>query len=85
MKNLCLQEPDWKILNVLHSNASQVAALDLGYKAGTAEIRQKPLKVVYLLGADEGTISPNDLASGGVVIYQGILSILNRSIHAKRH
>nr|XP_018913653.1 PREDICTED: NADH-ubiquinone oxidoreductase 75 kDa subunit, mitochondrial [Bemisia tabaci] len=64
-------EPDWKILNVLHSNASQVAALDLGYKAGTAEIRQKPLKVVYLLGADEGTISPNDLASGGVVIYQG--------------
>merc|ERR1719187_708841 len=30
---------DWKVLNVLHRVASQVAALDLGYKAGVSEVR----------------------------------------------
>ena len=31
---------DWRVLNVLHRVASQVAALDLGYEAGVASIRQ---------------------------------------------
>ena len=62
---------DWRVLNVLHRVASQVAALDLGYKAGVEAIRANPPKVLYLLGADEGTITREDLPKDCVVIYQG--------------
>lgn len=62
---------DWKVLNVLHRVASQVAALDIGYKAGVEEIRQNPPKVLYLLGADEEAITRDDLPSDCFVIYQG--------------
>ncbi|XP_049855933.1 NADH-ubiquinone oxidoreductase 75 kDa subunit, mitochondrial isoform X1 [Schistocerca gregaria] len=62
---------DWKVLNVLHRVASQVAALDIGYKAGVEEIRNNPPKVLFLLGADEGTISRSDLPADAFVIYQG--------------
>ncbi|XP_026688533.1 NADH-ubiquinone oxidoreductase 75 kDa subunit, mitochondrial-like isoform X2 [Diaphorina citri] len=47
---------DWKVLNILQKAASQVAALDIGYKPGTSAIREKPPKVLFLLGADEGSI-----------------------------
>ncbi|KAL3831459.1 hypothetical protein ACJMK2_023206 [Sinanodonta woodiana] len=62
---------DWRVLNVLHRVASQVAALDLGYKAGVEYIRQNPPKVLYLLGADEGAITREDLPKDCFVIYQG--------------
>lgn len=62
---------DWKVLNVLHRVASQVAALDLGYKAGVDYIRQNPPKLLYLLGADEGAITKEDLPADCFVIYQG--------------
>lgn len=62
---------DWKVLNVLHRIASQVAALDLGYKAGVSAIRENPPKVLYLLGADQGAITRDDLPSDCCVIYQG--------------
>ncbi|KAK2710630.1 NADH-ubiquinone oxidoreductase 75 kDa subunit, mitochondrial-like [Artemia franciscana] len=62
---------DWKILNVLHRVASQVAALDLGYKAGVAAIREAKPKVLFLLGADEGAITREDLPKDCFVIYQG--------------
>lgn len=58
------------MLNVLHQVASQVAALDLGYKPGVETIRHNCPKVLYLLGADEGTISRPDLGDT-FVIYQG--------------
>jgi len=58
-------------LNVLHKVASQVAALDLGYKAGVAEIRENPPQVVIMLGADEGVFTRSDLPEGATVIYQG--------------
>ncbi|XP_063227518.1 NADH-ubiquinone oxidoreductase 75 kDa subunit, mitochondrial [Bacillus rossius redtenbacheri] len=61
----------WKVLNVLQSVASQVAALDLGYKSSVAEIRAKPPRVLYLLGADEQVLSRSDLAPDTFVIYQG--------------
>lgn len=61
----------WKVLNILHHVASQVAALDLGYKLGVADIRNSPPKVLYLLGADEGTITRADLPKDAFVIYQG--------------
>ncbi|XP_069111748.1 NADH-ubiquinone oxidoreductase 75 kDa subunit, mitochondrial-like [Argopecten irradians] len=61
----------WKVLNVLHRVAGQVAALDLGFKAGVDYIRQNPPKVLYLLGADEGAITRADLPKDCFVIYQG--------------
>lgn len=51
--------------------ASQVAALDIGYQAGVNHIRQHPPKVLYMLGADEGAITKEDLSKDCFVIYQG--------------
>lgn len=62
---------DWKVLNVLQRAASQVAALDLGYKPGTAAIRDNKPKVLFLLGADEGTIRREDVGPDCFIIYQG--------------
>jgi len=62
---------DWKVLNVLHRVASQVAALDLGYKAGVAEARNAKPKVLWLLGADGGALTREDLPEDCFVIYQG--------------
>jgi hypothetical protein len=65
---------DWKVLNVLHRVASQVAALDLGWKAGTADLRASKPRVVWLLGADAGAISRDDLPADCFVIYQVCVS-----------
>jgi len=64
-------DPDWKVLNVLHRVASQVAALDLGYKAGVSEVRAAKPKVVWLMGADAEAITRQDLPEDCFVIYQG--------------
>lgn len=64
-------EEGWKVLNVLHRVASQVAALDLGYKAGVDAIRNNPPKVLFLLGADAGCITRADLPKDSLIIYQG--------------
>ncbi|XP_036396117.1 NADH-ubiquinone oxidoreductase 75 kDa subunit, mitochondrial-like isoform X2 [Megalops cyprinoides] len=64
-------EDGWKVLNVLHRVASQVAALDLGYKAGVETIRKNPPKVLFLLGADAGCVSRQDLQKDSLIIYQG--------------
>ncbi|XP_026860489.2 NADH-ubiquinone oxidoreductase 75 kDa subunit, mitochondrial [Electrophorus electricus] len=61
----------WKVLNVLHRVASQVAALDLGYKPGIEAIRKNPPKVLFLLGADAGCITRTDLPKNCFIIYQG--------------
>ncbi|KAF6208673.1 hypothetical protein GE061_017131 [Apolygus lucorum] len=61
----------WKVLNILQNVAAQVAALDLGYKAGVSDVRKKSPKVLFLMGADEGTISRSDLPGDATVIYQG--------------
>merc|ERR1719266_2190290 len=62
---------DWKVLNVLHRVAGQVAVLDLGYKAGVAEVVAARPKVLWLLGADAGTLTRADLPQDCFVIYQG--------------
>ncbi|XP_078480760.1 NADH-ubiquinone oxidoreductase 75 kDa subunit, mitochondrial-like isoform X2 [Lampetra planeri] len=64
-------EESWKVLNVLHRVASQVAALDLGYKPGVETIRENMPKVLFLLGADAGCITRQDLPKDCVIIYQG--------------
>ncbi|XP_032880238.1 NADH-ubiquinone oxidoreductase 75 kDa subunit, mitochondrial [Amblyraja radiata] len=62
---------NWKVLNVLQRVANQVAALDLGYKAGVDIIRKTPPKVLFLVGADNGCITRQDLPKDCFVIYQG--------------
>lgn len=51
--------------------ASQVAALDLGYKPGVEAIRKNPPKLLFLLGADAGCITRQDLPQESFIIYQG--------------
>jgi len=62
---------DWRVLNVLHRVASQVAALDMGYKAGVSAIRESVPKVLFLLGADEGAVTRDDLPQDTFVVYIG--------------
>ncbi|VDO00302.1 unnamed protein product [Rodentolepis nana] len=57
--------------NVLHRYASQVAALDLGYRAGLEGLRTSKPKVAILLGADQGGLSRADLPEDCMVIYIG--------------
>jgi NADH-quinone oxidoreductase subunit G len=62
------QDGGWNGFNVLHSAASRVAALDLGFVTGERAVDGSGLDVVWLLGAEEF-----DLARLGkaFVIYQG--------------
>lgn len=61
----------WRVLNVLQRTASQGAALDLGYRPGPDSIRQAKPSVLYLLGADEGVVTRQDLPANCFVVYQG--------------
>ncbi|XP_046613645.1 NADH-ubiquinone oxidoreductase 75 kDa subunit, mitochondrial [Neodiprion virginianus] len=66
-----VQAPEnWKVLNVLHSNASQVAALDLGYGSSLAEIKAQNPQVLFLLGADDADIKREDFPNT-FIIYLG--------------
>ena len=47
--------------NILHKSASTVGALDLGYKSGVESIKTMRPKVLFLLGADEGVVGPDDV------------------------
>lgn len=67
----CKTDPSWKIFNVLQEAASQVAALDLGYKPGISDLKSLAPKVVYLLGADDSPVLKEKLPEGTIVIYQG--------------
>ena len=68
------------MLNVLHRVASQVAALDLGYKPGVDMIRKHPPKVLFLLGADENALTKQDIPKGTTVVYIGAYPTLFFSI-----
>lgn len=61
---------DWKVLNVLHTNASQVAALDLGYSNTLECIKNQQPKVLFLLGADDANIKKEDYPNT-FIIYIG--------------
>lgn len=56
---------------MLQRTASQTAALDIGYQPGVGKALQDGPQVVYLLGADSGVISRDQLPKDAVVIYQG--------------
>jgi NADH-quinone oxidoreductase subunit G len=70
--------PGWNAFNLLHSAASRVAGLDLGFVPGAgglevaqmlAAARQGDLDVLYLLGADELDLAASSATT--FVIYQG--------------
>ena len=63
----------WNGFNVLHTAASRVAGLDLGFVPGkggkdVAEMLKGGMEVVYLLGADEIDMTK---LGGAFVVYQG--------------
>lgn len=64
-------DKEWKVWNVLHTNASQVAALDIGYKAGVDEVLAAQPKVLFLMGADSGAINKENIPKDCFVVYQG--------------
>ncbi|XP_042896872.1 NADH-ubiquinone oxidoreductase 75 kDa subunit, mitochondrial [Parasteatoda tepidariorum] len=67
----CQKADGHKALNILHRVASQVAALDIGYKSNPDEIEKIQPKLLYLVGADEGVISKENLPKDCFIIYQG--------------
>ncbi|OXU27916.1 hypothetical protein TSAR_007926 [Trichomalopsis sarcophagae] len=58
---------DWKVMNILHTNASQVAALDLGYKATLEELQNSEPRMLFLLGADESSIKKENFGKSFIV------------------
>lgn len=74
---------EWNGFNVLHTAASRVAGLDIGFlpeKGGKdvaeimAGVRQDIIEVVYLLGADEidvASLRKSEIGKGAFIIYQG--------------
>jgi NADH dehydrogenase (ubiquinone) Fe-S protein 1 len=62
-------ENNWRVLNVLQRVASQVGALDIGYKAGFGSLSD--VKMLYLMGADVGLISRDSLPKDCLIVYQG--------------
>lgn len=60
----------WNGYNIIHDNASRVAALDIGF-APSANARQYegPVKMVFLLGADD--YADADVPADAFVVYQG--------------
>lgn len=62
---------DWKVFNVLHKHAGQVAALDIGYKTSVQDIQENPPTLLFLMGADDGVITRENLPENCCVVYIG--------------
>lgn len=54
----------------MQRNASQVGAMDVGYATGVEEAVKSP-KVLFLLGADAGAVTRENIPKDCFVIYQG--------------
>lgn len=65
------EDKNWKVWNVLQTNASQAAALDVGYQPGVEEVLAAGPKVLFLLGADSGVVNKDNIPKDCFVIYQG--------------
>ncbi|KNC52859.1 uncharacterized protein AMSG_12225 [Thecamonas trahens ATCC 50062] len=61
-------ESSWAGINMLHTDASRVGALDVGFVPGVGADKA-PAKVVYLVGADD--YDPASIPDDAFVIYQG--------------
>lgn len=60
---------EWNGVNLLHREASRVAALDLGFVTISEEVASTKPKFVFLLGADE--VKAEDIPKDAFVVYQG--------------
>ncbi|GFT33628.1 NADH-ubiquinone oxidoreductase 75 kDa subunit, mitochondrial [Nephila pilipes] len=67
----CQKSENWKTLNILHRVASQVGALDVGYKSDPDEVDKLQPKFLFLFGADEGVITREKLPKDCFIVYQG--------------
>ncbi|XP_076233257.1 NADH dehydrogenase (ubiquinone) 75 kDa subunit [Calliopsis andreniformis] len=67
LENNSKDSEGWKVLNILHTNASQAAALDVGYSSTVEEIKQQQPKVLFLLGADDANIKKEDFPNTFIV------------------
>ena len=65
--NVINEAEGWNGLNILHSEASRVGALDLGITPQKS--MKEDAKVVFILGADE--FRHEDIPEGAYVIYMG--------------
>jgi len=65
------EHSDWKVFNMLHREANQVGALDLGYTPGVEALVDNKPSVVFMMGADSGAVSRNNLGTNTTVIYIG--------------
>jgi hypothetical protein len=61
-------KPDWNGYNVIHDNASRVAALDLNFAPSAAAKSAPPAKMVFLLGADDW--KEEEVPKDAFVVYQ---------------
>lgn len=68
-KHANFNTPEWNGVNLLHREASRVAALDIGFSTVSQEVAATKPKFVFLLGADE--IKPEDIPKDAFVVYQG--------------
>jgi predicted rRNA methylase YqxC with S4 and FtsJ domains len=70
-------------LNILHENASQVAAFDLGYRPFNQfnSNLKKSIKLLYLLGADDRSINKKDFHEDLFIIYQGSFNISKNQLY----
>lgn len=59
--------PDWKVLNVLQTNASQVGALDLGYGSTLEELKKAEPRCLFLLGADDSNVTKEHFGKSFIV------------------
>lgn len=59
------------MFNVIHRNASQVGALDVGYTPGSDTALSSKPKVLFLLGADDLKLKREDIPKDCFVVYQG--------------
>jgi len=59
----------WNGFNILHSNCSRVAALDVGLST-TVDLSKAPKKLVFILGADN-KLRTDEIAKDAYVIYVG--------------
>ena len=66
--NLINQKEKWNGINILHTEASRVGALDLGIVPRT-DLKNKKAKVVFILGADN--FRHEEIPEDAFVIYQG--------------
>lgn len=64
-------DKNWKVWNVLQTNAAQTAALDVGYTPGMDAVYELQPKVLFLLGADGGVVDKEKLPKDCFIVYQG--------------